>query len=87
MQDFRIGIQLFQRRGVPVNGPFVIRFNGTQLIDGLADEIHDPSQCSLANRHSNGIAGVHHFMATLQSIGRVHGHTSGGVFSKMLRHL
>jgi len=54
------------------------------FVDRLADHVHDAAQRGGADRNANGGAGIDHFLATGQALGRVHGDGAHGVLTQML---
>ena len=57
----------------------------TTLIDWIADNIYNPSECFWADGNLDWRAGIGHFCATNHSFGRIHGDATDGIFAQMLR--
>src|SRR6185369_4955788 len=69
----------FKRRRVPVNRIPLFVFDGTECIDGLADDVQHAAQRSLTYRHRDRATGVDGFHAAHHAIRRQHrngSHTS-----------
>ena len=73
--------------GLAVNGAGAFGLDGTQLVNGCADHIHDSAQNALAHWHCNRLASVGGRLPTGETVGGLHGDAADGVFAKMLRHL
>ena len=74
------------RRGA-VNGGGVRRIDGAQLVDGLADDIHDSAENVGAYRNRDGAPGVLDGQAAGESIRSVHRDTADRVFTEVHRNL
>ena len=60
--------------------------DGTQLVHGLANDVHDPSQYFAAHEHGNG-TGVLHCLTAGEAIGGVHRDAANGVLTEVLGDL
>ena len=60
--------------------------DGPALVDRLADHVEDAAERLGADRHGDRGAGVGHFLAAHQAVGRVHRDRADGLLAEMLRH-
>src|SRR5690606_12304449 len=65
--------QLVECRCVLVNGTSFGGFDGTALVDGAAQDVHNAAQSGNTNGYRNRRAGVDNCHATTQAVGRTHG--------------
>ena len=63
------------------------REHGKDVIDRLADDVHDPAKRRLADRHGYRLAGVGRLHAADETVRRVHGDGTHRVFAEMLGNL
>jgi hypothetical protein len=57
------------------------------LVDRLADHVHDAAERLGADRHADLRAGVDHFLAAGEAVGRVHRNRAYGALAQVLRDL
>jgi len=57
------------------------------LINGIADDIDDPSERAVADRHRNGPTGIGDLLPAHQTLAGVHRHRAHGRFPEMLGNL
>merc|ERR1719161_448419 len=74
------------RRG-SVDGVELLRLDGPELVDRLADDVHDPPERLLSDGHGDGRPGVQDLLATGEAVGAVHGDGAHHVLAEVLRHL
>src|SRR5204863_2512598 len=70
-----------------VDGPAGVALDGVTPVDRLAQQVEEPPEGRLANRHRDRPAGVHCLVAAAQAIGGVHGHGLDAVVAQVLLHL
>ncbi len=61
--------------------------DGTGLVHGIADHVHDAPQRLVADGDGDGVAGVGHLLAAREAFGGVHGDGAHRVLAQVLRHL
>jgi hypothetical protein len=66
--------------------PCLRGLDGADLVDRLADHVHDAAQGVVADRYGDGFAGVDDFLAAHETFRGVHGDGADSVLAKMLRH-
>ncbi len=54
------------------------------FVNRLTDNVHDPAQGLAANRCADLLAGIDNSLATLETVGGVHGDGTHRVFTQML---
>ncbi len=64
-----------------------LRANGTQLIDRLADHVHDATEDFGSDGNCDGLSGVLHSLTAGQAVGGVHRDAANGVLTQVLRNL
>ena len=86
-QDLRLGRLVdIGRRGL-VDGAALLGLDRTGLVDRLADDVHDPAERLLADRHRDRLAGVGDLLVADEAVGGVHGDGAHGVLAEMLGDL
>src|SRR5690606_18342019 len=68
--------QLVERRCILVNGASFFGLNGTALVNGATQHVHNATQGGYDNRHRNGDTSFHHGHATAKPVGRDHGNSA-----------
>mmetsp|Transcript_23959 Transcript_23959/g.58712 ORF Transcript_23959/g.58712 Transcript_23959/m.58712 type:complete len:110 (+) Transcript_23959:1534-1863(+) len=63
------------------------RGDGSALIDGFSDDVHDASQSSTADGNLNRTSSVHNSLTADKPFGGVHGNCADRVFAEMLGNL
>ena len=58
----------------------------TPLVDRLADDVEDAAQGLGSDRHRDRLAGIRHFGAAHQPVGRIHRDRADNVLPELLRH-
>jgi hypothetical protein len=64
----------------------LLRADRAALVDRLADDVEDAAERLGADGHGNLGAGVGHFLAAGQTVGRVHRDGADGVLAEVLRN-
>ena len=72
-----------ERRGVGVNGEELDAVDGTALINGLADDVHDTAKGGGTDGDTDGGAGVDDLLATDETLGTVHGNGADRVLTEV----
>ena len=85
-EDFRLGRLVDEFGRGPVDGRGKFRVDRPALVHRLADDVEDAAQGLGADRHADRRAGVGHFGAAHEPVGRVHGDGAHGALAEMLRH-
>ena len=67
-QQFGRRTQFGKFRGLAMNAPFFFCFDRTFFINGLTQDVHNPSKCFLTNGNRNRVIGVFNRQATSQPI-------------------
>ena len=83
LQDLSGSRLLDERRGVGVDGGELDTLNGTTLINGLADDVHDTAEGSGTDRDLDGSTGVDDLLATDKTLGTVHGNSTDRVLTEV----
>ena len=61
--------------------------DGTPLVNGLADDVHDTAQSTLSDRNPNGSTGVDDLLPTNETFSTVHSNGSDRVLAKVSGNL
>jgi len=70
-----------------VDRPTLLPLDRAELVDRLAEQVEDPSQRLIADRHRDRTAGIDHRVAALESVGGVHRHGPHPVVAEVLLDL
>ena len=57
--------------------------DGTPLVDGLANDVHDAAQSTLPNRDPDGSTSVHNLLSADETLGTVHSNGSDRILAKV----
>jgi hypothetical protein len=57
--------------------------DGTTLVNGFTDDIHDASQSLTANGDFDGGSGVNNFLTSNKTLGTIHGNCTDSVLAQM----
>ena len=68
-----------------MNGVELVAFDGTTLINGFANDVHDTAECSIADGNFDGSASINNLLTTDETLGTVHGNGTDGVLTKVGR--
>lgn len=74
-------------RRIGVNGKHLGAFDGTTLVDGFANDVHDPTQSCGTDGDHDGCASVDDLLTTNETFCTVHGNGADGVFTQVRRDL
>ena len=66
-----------------MDGAELVALDGTTLVDGLADDVHDTTKRLTADGDTDGRASVDDLLATDETLGTVHGNGTDGVLAKV----
>ncbi len=81
------GVEVLDLGGRTVDRPALLALHLAALVDRLAEQVEDPAQRLLADRHGDRRAGVGHLVAPLDAVGRVHGDRTHALVAEVLLHL
>lgn len=82
-QDFCSGGLVDESGRVGVNGRELDTVDGTTLVDGLTNDVHDTTQGRFSNGNLNGSTSVDDLCTADETLGTVHSDRSHGVFTEM----
>jgi hypothetical protein len=68
---------------VSVDGETLDADNGTTLVNGLANDVHDTAESGLADGDEDGRTSIDDLLATNETLSTVHGNGTDGVLSEM----
>ncbi|KAF5035617.1 hypothetical protein DSECCO2_583690 [anaerobic digester metagenome] len=83
-EQFHLGVLLGELRRRTVNGQVFVGIDGAHFVNGTPHHVHDATKRRLADRHHDGLAGVHRFHAAHETFGRVHGDGADDVVAEVL---
>lgn len=83
LKNFGGGRLLDESRGIGVNGELLVSLDGTTLINGLANDVHDTAKGALADGDHDGGTGVDDLLTTDETLGTIHGNGTAGVLTKV----
>jgi hypothetical protein len=83
-ENLLTGRLLNEQRRVTVNGKTNIRVDGSSLIDGLTNDVHNATKGSRADGHSDGGTSILDLLATNQTISVVHSNCTDNVVAEVL---
>ena len=72
-----------ERGGVSVDGEELDAVDGTALINGLANDVHDTAESGGTDGDTDGGAGVDDLLATNETLGTVHGNGADRVLTEV----
>ena len=87
LQDLSGGRLVDERGRVGVDGEELVALDGTTLVNGLANDVHDAAEGGLADRDLDGGTGVDDLLPTDETLGTVHGNGADRVLTEMGRDL
>ncbi len=82
-----LGRKLLERRRIAVDRPALRRVDRPAAVDRVAQQVEDPAERLLADRHAHRAAGVEHGHAAHQAVGRAQRHAPHAVAAQVLLHL
>ena len=83
LQDLSSSGLLDERRGVGVDREELDALDGTTLVNGLANDVHDTAEGRGADGDTDGGTGVNDLLATDETLGTVHGNGADRVLTKV----
>ena len=83
LQDLSGSRLLDERRGVGMDGAELDTLDGTTLVNGLANDVHDTAEGRGADRDTNGGTSVDDLLATDETLGTVHGNGADRILTKV----
>jgi len=86
LEHFQVGGLIFQSGGWAVNGIVGVGFDGSELVNRLAEHVHHAAERRATDGNSNRLAGVECFHAADHSLGWFHGHGADASITKVLLH-
>jgi hypothetical protein len=88
LEDLGGGLQILELGRRPVDGPsFQVGGERLAFVYGLAQQVEQAAQRGLADGHGDRQARVHHFHASRQTVGGIHGHRAHLVVAQVLLDL
>ena len=82
-----LGERLVERGRVAVDRPALRGVDRAAAVDRLAEQVEDPAERLLADRHAHRAAGVDDRHPADQAVGRAQGHAADAVAAEVLLHL
>ncbi|MCY1417664.1 hypothetical protein D9M71_332040 [compost metagenome] len=67
-----------------MDAPALFFADGTGFVDRVAQNVHDPAQGRLADRHGDGSTGAVHVQATLEAFGGTHRNGTNHAVAQLL---
>jgi hypothetical protein len=86
LEEFALGGQLDEFRGVAMDWPAVLHIDGAAAVDRLAEDVENASQGFLADGDLEGIADVDDFHAAAEAEGGAEGNRTNAAGAEMLLH-
>ena len=83
LQDLSSSGLLDERRGVGVDREELDALDGTTLVNGLANDVHDATEGGGTDGDTDGGAGVDDLLATDETLGTVHGNGADRVLAEV----
>ena len=82
-----LGRKAIERRRIAMDRPAIRRIYRSPAVDRVAQQVKHPSQCFLADRNADRVAGVDHRHSPHQAVGRPQGDAAHAVAAQVLLHL
>lgn len=70
-----------------MNGQFLLSLDGATLVNGLANDVHNATECALADGDENGSASVDNLLATNETLCTVHSNGADRVLTQVRSNL
>jgi hypothetical protein len=86
LQNFGSGGLVNESGCIGVNRGKLDTFDGSSLIDGLTDNVHDSTEGLGTDGDGDGCTSVDNLLTSNETIGTFHGDTSTGVLTQVLGH-
>lgn len=87
LENLSLGGLVNERGGLDVDGGNLGALDGSTLVHGLADDVHDTTESTGADGDLDGETGVKDLLATNETFGTLHGDGTDGVLTKVLGDL
>eukprot|EP00043_Microstomoeca_roanoka_P001490 m.33042 g.33042 ORF g.33042 m.33042 type:complete len:558 (+) comp10850_c1_seq1:312-1985(+) len=87
LEDFRGDTHFGQRRGLSMDGKEAVGLDGTTLINGFTNDVHDTAKGSNTDGDGDGITTVNDGLTADKTLSTVHGNSTHGVLAEMLSNL
>ena len=78
---------IYEGWGLSVDGRELDTLDGTTLVNGLANDVHDTAEGGSTDGDTDGGTGVNDLLATDETLGTVHGNGTDRVLTKVGGHL
>ena len=85
LQDLVGGHDVRKIRGLVVDGPALVGFDGAGTVDGIAGHIDHAAQHPLAHGHGDGRAGIHRLHPAGHAVRRAHGNAAHRAVAQLLQ--
>lgn len=66
-----------------MNRAELVTLDGSPLVNSLTNDVHDTSECTLSNRHHDGVAGIDNLLPTNETFRTIHSNGSDRVLTQM----
>ena len=87
LENLGLGGLVNERGGLDVNGGDLGALDGSTLVHGLANDVHDTTEGAGTDGDLNGETSVNDLLATDETLGTLHGNSTDGVLTKVLGDL
>lgn len=84
LQDFGSSGLVNEGRSIGVDGSHLDTFDGSSLIDGLTDDVHDSTEGLGTDGDGDGRTSVDDLLTSDETIGTLHGNASDSVLTQVL---
>lgn len=85
-QDFLFDIHFHKFRRIRMDWSIVFGANWSTLVNWLADNINDSTECLGTNRNFDGIACVNNFLSANQSFSSIHSYRSHNIVTCLKKY-
>lgn len=83
LENFGGSRLLNESRRICVNGELLVALDGTTLVNGLANDVHDTTEGTLADGDHDGGTGIDDLLTTDETFGTVHSNGTDRVLTKV----
>jgi hypothetical protein len=87
LENLSSGRLFDERRRIVMNGKDLVALDGTTLVDGFTNDVHDTTERALADGNLDWSTGVDDLLATYETLGTVHSNSTNRVLTEMSSHL
>ncbi len=87
LEHLGLGGLVDERGGLDVDGSELLALDGSALVHGLANDVHDAAKGAGADGDLDGEASVDDLLATDETLGTLHGNGTDGVLTEVLGDL